>query len=244
MRKEDCSRSSGSLYTHFIFDNIRRNPLYSDHKKRSSYHLTDRHPAYDREDQHLPGCYGCKAGSDISDDLMFIGIPPAEMPLVGQGLGEKDIMGTGMKEVSIRQGRPSDAHALVQLLASQRMGTDIDPSDFMVAEVNCRLLGAARLEWTRTDDAFLRPIVVATEAQGTGLGRALLERLFGVCSRISVVARGDAVPFYRHLGFRVMDWSSVPSPYRDECECCGDFAQCRPMLMRWTLKQEGPCFCL
>jgi N-acetylglutamate synthase-like GNAT family acetyltransferase len=140
-----------------------------------------------------------------------------------------------MKEVCIRQGGPSDAKALVQLLASQRMATDIDPAEFIVAEVNGRLLGAARLEWPGPDNAFLRPIVVATEARGTGLGRELLGRLFGVCSRISVVARGNAVPFYRHLGFAVMDWSSVPSQYRDECECCGDFAKCRPMSMRWTL---------
>jgi N-acetylglutamate synthase-like GNAT family acetyltransferase len=143
-------------------------------------------------------------------------------------------MGTGMKEVCIRQGRPSDERALVQVLASQRMGTDIDPVEFMVAEVNCRLLGAARLEWAEADEAFLRPIVVATEARGMGLGRALLERLFGVCSNISVVARGDAVPFYQHLEFTAMDWSSVPVQYRDECECCEDFAQCRPMSMRWT----------
>ena len=140
-----------------------------------------------------------------------------------------------MKEVSIRQGRPSDARALVKLLASQRMATDIDPVDFIVAEVNGGLLGAARLEWAGPDGAFLRPIVVATEARGTGLGRALLESLFGASSRISVVARGDAVPFYRHLGFTAMDWSSVPSQYRDECECCGDLAQCRPVSMRWIL---------
>ena len=141
-----------------------------------------------------------------------------------------------MEEVRIRQGRPSDGRALVRLLASHRMATDIDPADFIVAEVNGRLLGAARLAWVGTDDAFLRPIVVATEARGTGLGRALLERLFGVCSSISVIARGDAVPFYRHLGFTAMDWSSVPGEYRDECECCDDLAQCRPMSMRWTLK--------
>jgi len=147
---------------------------------------------------------------------------------------EKDNMGTGMKEFFIRQGRPSDEHALVHLLASQRMGTNIDPVEFIVAEVNSMLLGAARLEWAETGDAFLRPIVVAIEARGTGLGRALLERLFGVCSRISAVARGDAVPFYRHLGFTAMDWSSVPGRYRDECECCEDFAQCRPVSMRWT----------
>ncbi len=147
--------------------------------------------------------------------------------------------GNSMKEVRIRQGRPSDEHALARLLASQRMATDIDPAEFIVAEGDGRLLGAARLEWAGTEDAFLRPIVVATEARGTGLGRALLERLFAVCSRISVIARGDAVAFYRRLGFTAMDWSSVPGEYRDECECCDDLAQCRPMSMRWTLKDEG-----
>ena len=35
-----------------------------------------------------PGCHGCRASSDISDDLMFIGIPLAEMAMVVQGLGE------------------------------------------------------------------------------------------------------------------------------------------------------------
>ena len=119
------------------------------------------------------------------------------------------------------------------------MATDVAPVDFILAEVNGKLLGAARLAWVGTNDAFLRPIVVATGAQGTGLGRALLERLFGVCASISVIARGDVVPFYEHLGFTAMDWSSVPDEYRDECECCDDLAQCRPMSMRWTLKDEG-----
>lgn len=143
-------------------------------------------------------------------------------------------MGTGMEEVRIRQGRPSDGRALALLLASHRMATDIDPVDFILAELNGGLLGAARLAWVGANDGFLRPIVVATEARGTGLGRDLLERLFGICSSISVIARSDAVPFYRHLGFTTVDWSSVPGAYTEECECCEDLAQCRPMSMRWT----------
>ena len=143
-----------------------------------------------------------------------------------------------VEEVLIRQGRPSDRSALERLLASQRMATDIDPAGFIMAEVNGRLLGAARLIWVGAYDAFLRPVVVATEARGTGLGRALVERLFGACSRISVIARRDAVPFYRHLGFTAVDWSSIPSAYMNECECCDDFEQCRPVSMRWPLKNE------
>jgi N-acetylglutamate synthase-like GNAT family acetyltransferase len=148
-------------------------------------------------------------------------------------------MGGRLEEVRIRQGSPSDGRALVRLLASQQMATDIDPGDFMVAEVNGRLLGAARLTWVGKDDAFLRPIVVATGARGNGLGRALLERIFGMCASISVIARREAVPFYRRLGFAAVDWSSVPGEYRDECESCDDLAQCRPMSMRRTLKDEG-----
>ena len=148
-------------------------------------------------------------------------------------------MATDMKKVRVRQGRPSDRHALVHLLESQGMATDVDPVDFVEAEVNGRLLGAARLIWVATDDTYLRPIVVATEARRTGLGRALLERLFSLCSTISVIARGDAVPFYRQLGFTATDWSSVPDEYREECESCDALAQCRPMSMRRTRKHEG-----
>ncbi|MDR0500310.1 MAG: DUF169 domain-containing protein [Coriobacteriales bacterium] len=34
------------------------------------------------------GCYGCRAASDVGDDLMFIGIPIAQMPTVIAGLTE------------------------------------------------------------------------------------------------------------------------------------------------------------
>lgn len=149
-------------------------------------------------------------------------------------------MGRRVKEIRIRQGRPSDRPALVRLLASQRMATDVDPAEFVVAEANGRLLGAARLEWVGTDDAYLRPIVVTKEAQRTGLGSALLEKLFGICPSITVIARGDAVPFYQRSGFTATDWSSVREEYRDECESCDDRAQCRPMSLRWSLNHDGP----
>ena len=143
-----------------------------------------------------------------------------------------------MDEVRIRQGRLSDRPALARLLASQRMATDIDAADFILAEVNGQLLGAARLAWAETEDAFLRPIVVAAEARRRGLGRALLERLFDICPSISVIARSDAVPFYRRLGFTDRDWSSLPAEYRDECERCDDLEQCRPRSMRWSLNDQ------
>jgi len=147
-------------------------------------------------------------------------------------------MGTGMKDARIRKGRLSDRRAILRLLASQRMATDIDPTDFIVAEAKGRLLGAARLTWVGKGAAFLRPIVVAEEARRTGLGRALLESLSGMCVSITVIARSDAVPFYQHLGFAAVEWSSVPGIYREECESCDEMEQCRPTPMRRTIREE------
>jgi uncharacterized protein (DUF169 family)/NAD-dependent dihydropyrimidine dehydrogenase PreA subunit len=46
------------------------------------------------------GCYGCRASSDIGDDLMFMGIPVAEMPGLVRGLealGKKAIPDSRLK---------------------------------------------------------------------------------------------------------------------------------------------------
>ena len=32
------------------------------------------------------GCYGCRASSDISDDIMFMGIPLSQLPSLVEGL--------------------------------------------------------------------------------------------------------------------------------------------------------------
>ena len=126
----------------------------------------------------------------------------------------------------------------MRLLGSHHMATDIDPSDFMVAELKGRLLSAARLTWVGKGDAFLRPIVVAEKAQRMGFGRALVESFFGMSSSISVIARRDAVPFYERLGFTAADWSSVPGEYREECDCCDAMVQCQPLPMKWTSTTE------
>lgn len=34
------------------------------------------------------GCYGCRASSDVGDELMFMGIPPAQMPSLIEGLSK------------------------------------------------------------------------------------------------------------------------------------------------------------
>ena len=133
--------------------------------------------------------------------------------------------------IHIRKGNSSDQQSLKELLAFHQMETDVDPSEFYVAETNGKLLGAVRLEWPAADHAYLRPIAVVSREKGRGIGRALLEKIFLECSRVSVVARGEAVPFYLRLGFIPIDWETVPDSYRRECELCEERKQCRAVPM-------------
>jgi hypothetical protein len=96
------------LHTHFTFDNIRRNPLYFEPEKRVLITSPTVIPLTTGRINISLGCYGCRAGSDISDDLMFTGIPPAEMPMVDQGLGE------------LRREAVPDPGAKIYLAAQQR----------------------------------------------------------------------------------------------------------------------------
>ena len=34
------------------------------------------------------GCYGCRAATDVAEDMMFMGLPVDKLPIVAQGLTE------------------------------------------------------------------------------------------------------------------------------------------------------------
>ncbi len=46
------------------------------------------YPLMEHEPNITFGCYGCRAASDIGEDMMFMGVPTAMMPTVVQGLTE------------------------------------------------------------------------------------------------------------------------------------------------------------
>ena len=138
-----------------------------------------------------------------------------------------------MKEpaLKMRNGIEEDRKALAELLSANSMEDKaFDPTEFLLAEKDGRLAGAARLE-RLGQDVYLRPIVVASWEKGQGIGRALVENLLNISPVIKAVARGEAVNFYRKLGFVSMDWNQVPETYQVECERCPDQLACQPVSM-------------
>lgn len=138
-----------------------------------------------------------------------------------------------MDNYLLRNGKESDRNALQDLLASYKMEADIAPDEFLFAEVDGRVVGAARLEYEE-EAAYLRPIVVASEWQGKNIGSVLVERIVQGLQVLHVVARGKAAGFYRSLGFLPMTWEEVPERYRQECQTCPDLQECRPLPMVLT----------
>lgn len=79
---------------------------------------------------------------------------------------------------------------------------------------------------------YLESIVVDEAYRRKGLGRVLLETATKDKDKeVTVIARGDAVPFYRSLGFISSDWSFVPSFYQEQCQDCPVLESCHPQVM-------------
>jgi N-acetylglutamate synthase-like GNAT family acetyltransferase len=132
--------------------------------------------------------------------------------------------------IQMRWGCSRDHTDLTVLLSTYAMATDVDPAEFLLAEKDGEVAGAARLEWM-DQEAYLRPIVVASGAQRKGIGRALVEALLVICPDFRVVSRGGMVPFYKGLGFVNLDWAGIPRVYEQECELCADRSDCRPEVL-------------
>jgi N-acetylglutamate synthase-like GNAT family acetyltransferase len=133
--------------------------------------------------------------------------------------------------LKIRNGIELDRQALSELLAANSMEDKaFDPNEFLLAEKEGKLAGAARLEWIG-QEVYLRPIVVASRAKGQGIGRALVEHLLHAWPNIKVIARGKVVDFYKKMGIISIDWTLVPETYRVECELCPDRVTCQPVPM-------------
>jgi len=138
-----------------------------------------------------------------------------------------------MIDLQFRKGNEQDRQALSQLLQDNQMDPDVDPVEFTLAISAGQLAGATRLE-IEEGLFYLRPVVVASEFQGKGVGRALVNELAKDFPVLHVAARGSAVEFYRRLGFEPIDWEQVPQLYRDECGLCPDKPECCPVPMRLT----------
>jgi N-acetylglutamate synthase-like GNAT family acetyltransferase len=139
----------------------------------------------------------------------------------------------GVIKFLLRKGNERDRTAVHDLLVSYEMAADLPPNEFIVAEIEGQIVGAARLEW-EDQAAYVRPILVHSAWRGKNIGVALIRTIAQHQPALHVVARGSATGFYRKLGFMPMPWDQVPERYRQECETCPALETCRPEPMRET----------
>ena len=130
--------------------------------------------------------------------------------------------------VWIRLAQPEDLPDIYALMATFDMCGEFSAEGCIVAEIEGRLAGFARVE-TADGKPYLRPIVVARQDQGRGVGKALLVHILDQEPGLTVIARGSAVGFYSRAGFEIADWDEIHPPFRDECVVCPDLGICNPV---------------
>lgn len=130
----------------------------------------------------------------------------------------------------LRNGTEADRQALQTLLENNQMEVDINPAEFLLAEINGELAGAARLEHENSH-VYLRPVVVDSKWHGKNIGSALIRSIAQGVDMLYVVSRGKSTGFYQKLGFLPIPWEQVPERYRQECNTCPDLGHCQPIPM-------------
>ncbi|MBN1538347.1 MAG: GNAT family N-acetyltransferase [Anaerolineales bacterium] len=134
--------------------------------------------------------------------------------------------------VHLRWGTPADKSIITALLKRENMGEGIDPAECLIAEADTGLLGFARVEEV-DGESYLRPIIVSPQGKGKGIGRFLMQGLQQKWDKLLLVARGDAVGFYRKLGFEIVNWQELAEVIHQECVQCPDIDKCCPTPMCW-----------
>ncbi len=132
--------------------------------------------------------------------------------------------------ISIRYAVERDRDALIRLLWESEMEHAEPISDYRLALDGSDLLGCLRLE-DHENLQMIRPVVVAQQHRQKGVGRRLIESISSGTKPIAVAARGEAVSFYRTLGFIETKWIVLPENQQEECCRCPDRSACKPQPM-------------
>jgi N-acetylglutamate synthase-like GNAT family acetyltransferase len=130
----------------------------------------------------------------------------------------------------LRKAELKDQDALTALLLENDMEYTESVDDFLLALENNEIVGCARLE-EYDSLLMIRPVVVAKGYRGQGIGRLLLESIMPSDRPTALAARGDAIEFYRAVGFLNTEWEMLPPNQREECMSCPDLAECQPQPM-------------
>lgn len=139
----------------------------------------------------------------------------------------------GKKNISIRDYVPNDEGAIEALAAAEDMGHLSGFEETLVAtDEENRIVGFCRV---RTIDGihYVNPVVSSPEVRGDGVGKMLMNAARERFGELRFVARGYAVPFYRHIGCTEIPWKDITPIVAGDCDDCNRAATCNPLPMRY-----------
>jgi amino-acid N-acetyltransferase len=155
--------------------------------------------------------------------------------------------------VTLRLARRGDAHAIEALInrfaAEGKMlprspeSIALTLEDFVVAvDGRGRVLGCGALREYSPSLAEIASLAVAREAQGGGIGSAVireLEALARLRGVIQLFALTLTPGLFEALGYRVVDRSGYPEKIRRDCAACARRSDCREICVaRWLPGDE------
>ena len=154
--------------------------------------------------------------------------------------------------MQIRKARTADIPAIARLVNSRAEVGDVLPRsldelyenvrDFFVASDGGAVLGCSSLKVMGEDLAEVRSLVVAPEAQGTGLGRGLVEACVeeaGLLGIRRVFALTAKPVFFERLGFERVARSAFPQKIWKDCFSCRFFESCGEVAVQRLAKDNA-----
>lgn len=143
------------------------------------------------------------------------------------------------KTYSIRQANPKDVFEIQQLINSYvqegkllpRSLSDLyeDIRDFVVAELKGRVIGCCALHIVWKDLAEVKSLAVDKEMIKQGIGTKLVEEVINVARELEIdkiFVLTYTPDFFRQLGFKLVDKSTLPHKVWGECIKCVHFPHC------------------
>lgn len=164
--------------------------------------------------------------------------------------------------MEIRKARAQDAAAIARMVNAHADIGDMLPRpleevydslrDFFVAvstpggdlaSGGAAVLGCSSLKVMGEDLAEVRSLVVAPEAKGEGLGKALVEACLAEAASLGIrrVFALTAIPaFFEKLGFERVPRSTFPQKIWKDCFSCKYFEACSEVAVQRTTEDFAP----
>jgi len=144
-----------------------------------------------------------------------------------------------MTEILIRKARKSDLLAIQKLLSTYFLDMEeLEPEDFVLAEVEGKIIGCAALIKSESQGkSFLEihSIAVHPNFRGKGIGTRLIKYLLTTIadSACNLYVRTNVPAFFEKLNFAKMEDSEKLFIWED-CKNCEHFEKCTQFVMKYS----------